>query len=67
MYSPLFINWCFHKMLGYPKEEAAHEVLRTVRHWLEDLKKHNKVMHTAAVNICNSVLHQAWLRYYMGI
>lgn len=29
---------------GYPNEKAVHVVLGTVRHWLEDLKKRDKVV-----------------------
>jgi len=51
----LFVTYVSVICSGYPNEKAVHIVLGTVRHWLEELKKHNKVMHiAAAVNIVHA-------------
>ena len=40
---------CNGHCLAYPNEKAVHVVLRTVRDWLEDLKKRNEVIHLSDI------------------
>jgi len=56
----------FPQCLGYPNEKAVHIALGTVRDWLEDLKKSDKVNWTDDMTICTHMGGSVaeWLAYW---